>query len=87
MMKKSLLVLLPAAALALLVWNLYSSRLPDSWTDQQLASIQSLSLYNLPPLAPDPSNAVADDETAAEFGQLLYFDTRLSSNNTVVSSS
>ena len=82
-MKKSLLVLLPAAALALLVWNLYSSRLPDSWTDQQLASIQSLSLYNLPPLAPDPSNAVADDETAAEFGQLLYFDTRLSSNNTV----
>jgi len=31
-----------------------------------------------PELRPDPTNAVADDERAARFGQALFFDTRLS---------
>ena len=32
----------------------------------------------LPPVPPDPTNAVADDPRAARFGQFLFFDERLS---------
>ncbi len=35
---------------------------------------------SLPPLPPDPSNAVADHPAAARFGQQLFFDPRLSAN-------
>ena len=37
----------------------------------------------LPPLAPDPSNAVADDPRAAQLGQYLFFDAGLSQNGRV----
>lgn len=40
--------------------------------------LHSLTLESLPPLPPDPSNAVADDAKAAEFGKQLFFDARLS---------
>ncbi|MDH5584142.1 MAG: cytochrome-c peroxidase, partial [Gammaproteobacteria bacterium] len=38
---------------------------------------------SLPELPPDPSNAVADNPLAAEFGRMLFFDTRLSANGAV----
>jgi cytochrome c peroxidase len=71
------------AVLGLAFWNFYSPALPTQWTEPQLRLIQSLSLSQLPPLPPDPSNRVADSELAAEFGRALYFDTRLSGTGTV----
>ncbi len=64
-------------------WWLYGPRSPSTWTATDLAILQSLSIDNLPPLPPDPSNAVADSETAARFGHRLFFDTRLSANGSV----
>ena len=45
--------------------------------------LASLWIGNLPPVPPDPSNAVADNATAAEFGHKLFFDPRLSANGTI----
>lgn len=56
---------------------------PPGWSDIELDVLRSLSLQSLPPLPPDPSNAVADNPQAAEFGKLLFFDTRLSANGNV----
>lgn len=53
------------------------------WSPAQREEIASLSLRALGPLPPDPSNRVADDARAAEFGQRLFFDKRLSSNGQV----
>ena len=53
------------------------------WNAEQLAQLQELSLASLPPLPADPSNRVADDERAAELGQRLFFDQRLSANGKV----
>lgn len=56
---------------------------PKPWTDDEVAILKSLWLESLPDLPPDPSNAVADDPRAAEFGRQLFFDTRLSINGAV----
>lgn len=45
--------------------------------------LSRLSLDSLPALPPDPTNAVADDPRAANFGHQLFFDTRLSANGAV----
>jgi cytochrome c peroxidase len=50
------------------------------WSATERATLFKMSLSLLPPLAPDPSNRVADDARAAELGQQLFFDTRLSGN-------
>ena len=59
---------------------------PRSWTDADLAVLQSLSIESLPALPADPSNAVADDLRAARFGHALFFDTRLSANGGIACS-
>ncbi len=51
-----------------------------AWTDDEVAILRSLWLESLPALAPDPSNAVADNPVAASFGRELFFDRRLSAN-------
>lgn len=53
------------------------------WSQEERALIASLSLTSLEPVAPDPSNRVADDERAVVLGHRLFFDTRLSSNGKV----
>lgn len=53
------------------------------WSVTERATLFRMSLSQLPPLAPDPSNRVADDARAAELGQQLFFDTRLSGNGKV----
>jgi len=53
------------------------------WNEEELATLKNLWIVNLPPLPPDPSNRFADDPNAAEFGQKLFFDTRLSANERV----
>lgn len=55
----------------------------ETWTTEEAMLIASLSLSALPPLPPDPSNAVADNPEAAALGKALFFDTRLSANNQV----
>lgn len=64
-------------------WWQFGPRSPAAWTDLDLMVLQRLSLDSLPPLAPDPTNAVADNPDAAKFGQQLFFDTRLSANGAV----
>lgn len=81
-MKKDLLLPLLAsiALIAVVGWNYLSIPGVPDWSEEELRLIASLSLDSLPPLPLDPSNLVADDPAAAEFGHRLYFDTRLSSN-------
>ena len=62
-------------------WQRFAPAAP--WTDEERALIASLSLDALPQLPPDPSNAVADDTNAAEFGHRLFFDPRLSANGMI----
>jgi len=67
-------------AAAILLWWQYRPIQPAEWTDAELVLLQSLSLASLPELPPDPTNAVADNPLAAQFGQQLFFDPRLSAN-------
>lgn len=55
----------------------------DGWSESELALMRSMSIDALPELPDDPSNRVADDLEAAELGQLLFFDPRLSSTGEV----
>ena len=45
--------------------------------------LESLWLESLPELPADPTNSVADDPRAAEFGRKLFFDTRFSANGNI----
>jgi len=55
----------------------------SQWSAAQLAELRSLSLLDLEPPPPDPTNRVADDPRAAALGERLFFDTRLSANGKV----
>lgn len=57
------------------------------WSPQERELLRELSIASLPPLPADPSNRVADNERAAELGQRLFFDQRLSSNGQVACAS
>ncbi len=72
-------VALVAVGTSLAACQQWSSSPPD-WTEPEIIVLKSLWLESLPDLAPDPSNAVADNPAAAEFGRQLFFDTRLSAN-------
>ncbi|MDT8399231.1 MAG: cytochrome c peroxidase [Pseudomonadales bacterium] len=65
------------------VWHLSNKPEPAPWSESEIAILTSLSLASLPPLAPDPSNAVADDPLAAELGRALFSDSRLSGQGNV----
>lgn len=74
-------LLVTLLATAWLVWRFDAE--PEGWTEEQVGMLQSLSLSALPPLPPDPTNAVADDPRAVEFGRQLFFDTRFSANGSI----
>ncbi len=82
-MRKLLATVFVFSLVAVLAWNYLSVPIATQWSEEELRLIASLSLDSLPPLPSDPSNHVADDPAAAEFGHRLYFDTRLSSNKQV----
>lgn len=63
----------------LVLWQARVVEAPP-WSDAEIGVLRSLSLESLPPLPPDPSNAVADNLRAAELGKQLFFDPRLSGN-------
>lgn len=54
-----------------------------AWSAAEQQVLRTLWIGSLPPLPPDPSNAVADDPDAAGFGHKLFFDTRLSPSNAI----
>jgi cytochrome c peroxidase len=60
-----------------------TKRDPHAWSESEKDILSSLWLNSLPPLPEEPSNAVADNPLAAEFGYYLFFDARLSSNGAV----
>ena len=55
----------------------------DRWSEEEREAIADLWIGGLGPLAPDPTNRVADDPRAVDLGHRLFFDTRLSSNGRV----
>lgn len=63
------------------VWVRYAP--PAPWTESERRLLVTLWLEHLPPPPADPSNAVADDPRAVEFGHRLFFDTRLSANGLI----
>jgi cytochrome c peroxidase len=81
------LILCAAAGLAFLIWSYVPLPTDNSWDSTDIRLIKSLSLSALPELAKDPSNSVGDLESAAEFGQALFFDQRLSGNGAVACAS
>lgn len=80
-----------AATLAVIVvaasgyglWSYMREPEPHVWSAEDLVTLRSLWLGSLPPLPPDPSNAVADDPRAVALGHRLYFDTSFSRNGEV----
>ena len=55
----------------------------DEWDEDEIAILKSLWLGSLPNLPDDPSNSVANNELAADFGKKLFFDTRFSANGKI----
>lgn len=76
---------LAVAAIALVVasWLYFRPDVPKSWTNAEVEILRSLWIGSLPALPADPTNAVADNPQAAEFGQRLFFDSRLSGNGAI----
>ena len=80
--RKKIIAVSVAVVLAGAWWE-FGPRSPAAWTELDLKVLQRLSIDSLAPLAPDPTNAVADNPVAAKFGHQLFFDTRLSANGAV----
>lgn len=59
------------------------NRPPAPWSEEEVAVLESLWLESLPDLPPDPTNAVADNPLAVEFGRQFFFDSRFSANGAI----
>ena len=79
---RAIVALLAIAALAAGGWH-FRPLTPAPWSDADVEMLRSIWIGSLPPLAPDATNAVADDLRAAKLGQRLFFDTRMSANGAV----
>jgi cytochrome c peroxidase len=75
-----IVIVIAVLAVASAAWWWSENRPPAAWSEDEVAVLESLWLESLPDLPPDPTNAVADNPTAIEFGQQLFFDTRFSVN-------
>ncbi len=71
------------AVVVLVAWWFSRSADPSPWTETEMKILRSLWIGNLPPLAPDPSNAMANDPRATKLGWQLFFDQRLSGNGLI----
>jgi len=80
---RSLIIAIAALAVASASWWLSRNLAPPAWSEEEIATLESLWLESLPDLPPDPTNAVADNPLAAEFGRALFFDTRFSANGQI----
>ena len=75
--------LLVAFAFLLTVTTVLAAAQGDRWTKEDVAQLNSMSLRELGGAPADPTNRVADDPRAVEFGRKLFFDPRLSANGQV----
>ena len=55
----------------------------ERWSAEERETLRSLSLAELEPLPPDPTNRVAGDPRAAALGERFFFDARFSANGQV----
>lgn len=69
--------------IAWIAWEYTPNPFEGDWTPTERALIASLSLSALPDLPASPDNAVADDPDAIRMGHQLFFDNRLSANQTI----
>jgi cytochrome c peroxidase len=82
--KKAAFSLLVVATIAAAVGGSRFWPAPEErWSDAEVALLRSLWIGSLPELPPDPSNAVADDLRAAQFGHELFFSTALSPTDAI----
>jgi len=77
---RTLISVLAVLAIASTAWWWSHARAPAAWSEDEIVVLESLWLESLPELPPDPTNAVADNPLAAEFGRALFFDSRFSAN-------
>jgi cytochrome c peroxidase len=82
-MKKAPILAGLAAVVALGGWWWQRPTEPPPWNNAEVEVLRSLWIGSLPAAPPAPSNAVADNPRAAEFGQQLFFDRRLSGNGAI----
>ncbi len=82
-MRKLFLILGATLMLAVAVYSTLAMSGAPAWSETELATLRTLSLSALPPLPPDPSNAVADDPRAVALGRQLFFDPRFSANGQI----
>lgn len=87
MIKKLFAFTLLLSLAAFVAWQYVPLPARSSWSEAQQRIILSLSLSQLTALQTDPSNRFADMEAAAELGHKLFFDRRLSGDNTVACAS
>jgi cytochrome c peroxidase len=81
---RSLIKVVPIALVAIVGSAWVGARTANTgWSADERKLLASLTLAALPPLPDDPSNRVANDSAAAQFGKKLFFDTRLSRNDSV----
>ncbi|MGB5630112.1 MAG: cytochrome c peroxidase [Woeseiaceae bacterium] len=83
MKTRALIVAIAVLAIAGAGWWWSENRPPAAWSAEEVSVLQSLWLESLPELPPDPSNAVAENPLAVEFGRALFFDTRFSANGSI----
>ena len=74
---------LGVVALAVLGTTFGSSATVPDWSVEEQSLIASLSLAELGPVPPDPSNSVADDPRAVQLGRSIFSDARFSADGTV----
>lgn len=80
---RSLIIAIAALGVASATWWWSRNLAPSAWSEEEVAVLESLWLESLPELPPDPTNAVADNPLAAQFGRALFFDTRFSVNGSI----
>ena len=73
------------SSIVLVIYNFSRHENLDSriWNEKEVQILKTLSIDNVVSLKNDPSNRIENIELAAEFGQHLFFDKRLSSNGAV----
>jgi cytochrome c peroxidase len=80
---RSLIIAIAALGVASASWWWSRNLAPSAWSVEEVAVLESRWLESLPELPPDPTNAVADNPLAAQFGRYLFFDTRFSANGSI----